>query len=174
MIHSNHDARQAVRGGAIAGVIAGGLLTVMMTVMSLVKGNDVWYGIKGAASPFLGNRALVPGFDFVAVYFGLVSHLAISAIWGVLFGLAFYGSRKGVTVVGGILWSFVVWVGMYFVVLPLAGLEHMAHEAPFGRVIVYHLIFSVPMAVAFLPFQPKAAIVRPRLHPTRTAMHSAA
>ena len=53
------------------------------------------------------------------------------------------------------LWSLVVWIGMYFVVLPLAGLSHVAHEAPIGRAIVYHLVFTVPLSVAFLRFQPR-------------------
>ncbi len=43
----------------MAGVLAGCLLTARMTVMSLVKGNDVWYGGKGAAAPVLGAGARV-------------------------------------------------------------------------------------------------------------------
>jgi len=175
MIHNAAEALRAARGGAISGAIAGGLLTTMMTGMSIVKGNDVWYGIKGAAAPFLGNRALIPGFDALPVVLGLASHLVVSMAWGVLFGLAVFRLHKGATVAAGILFSFVVWAGMYFVVLPVVGLAHVTHEAPIERVIVYHLVFAVPLSVAFLPFQPRPGekLVfkpRPRLQHTQVPM----
>ena len=68
---------------------------------------------------------------------------AISAAWGALFALAFYGLSRGMTMLAGIAWGFVVWLGMYYVVLPLVGLEAMRRDAPPERAIAFHVFFAV-------------------------------
>jgi hypothetical protein len=150
MVKSSIEIRRVWGRGAFAGLVAGLFLTLMMTIMSAARGKDVWYGMKGAAAPFLGHRALQPGFDLPAVALGLFDHLVISAIWGVLFALVFYGTRRVVTIVGGVLWGLVVWLGMYYVVLPLVGLASMQHDAPIARAVMFHFFFSIPMTVAYL------------------------
>jgi hypothetical protein len=153
MVRSSTEIRQAVKGGVIAGFIAGATLTVLMTVMSLARHNDVWYGMKGAAAPFLGARAMHPGLDVPAVLLGLACHLAVSIAWAVPFALAIAGLGRLATVVGGAAWGIVVWLGMFYVVLPLVGLPQMANEAPIGRTIVYHLFFGIAVGAAFAGFQ---------------------
>src|SRR5687767_13872745 len=153
MIRSASESKQAAFGGTIAGVAAGLLLTAMMTAMSFAAGKDVWYGIKGAAAPLLGERAMSPGFDAAAVALGLFAHLTISAVWGVAFALLFYGASRIATLAAGVFWGFVVWLVMYELVLPLVGLAKMTHDAPTGRAIMFHLFFSIPLAAIFLAFQ---------------------
>jgi hypothetical protein len=152
MVRSSTDARRVWVRGAFAGAAGGIFLTLMMILMSAARGKDVWYGMKGAAAPFLGDRALEPGFDLLAVVLGLFDHLIISAVWGVLFALAFFGANRVATIVGGILWGFVVWLGMYYVVLPLVGLGWMQHDAPVGRAIMFHLLYSIAMTAAFFAY----------------------
>jgi hypothetical protein len=83
-----------------AGLAAGLFLTIMMTVMSAAGGKDLWYGIKGAAAPFFGDRAMRPGFDLPPVALGLIAHLVISAGWAVLFALLFCGTRSALRIEG--------------------------------------------------------------------------
>jgi hypothetical protein len=150
MVKSPIEARRALTRGTIAGVTAGVVLTLMMTLMSAAGGKDVWYGIKGAAAPFFGQRAMQPGFDLLPVLIGLVCHLVISAGWGALFALVIEGANRTVTAIAGVLWGFVVWIGMYYVVLPIVGLASMQNDAPVGRAIAFHLIFSVALTAAYL------------------------
>jgi hypothetical protein len=152
MIKNVTEVRHAVTRGAVAGLAAGIFLTIMMTVMSAAKGKDVWYGIKGAAAPFLGESAMQPGFDLPAVALGLVTHLVISAGWAALFALLFYGAGRLVTIAVGILWGFVVWIGMYYAVLPVVGLSSMQHDAPPARAIAFHLLFSGAMTAAYFAY----------------------
>ncbi len=147
------DIRRASWVGAVSGLAAGAVLTLIMTAMSMAHDTDVWYGIKGAAAPFLGERAMTPGFDGPAVALGLVSHFAISALWGVPFALLFWHASKAMTLAAGVAWGFVVWSGMYYVVLPAAGLADMAHDAPLARAVMFHMIFTVSLAAAFLGFE---------------------
>jgi hypothetical protein len=153
MVRTENEARRAVLGGALAGLTAGVLLSIIMTVMSAAAGKDVWYGMKGAAAPIVGARAMEPGFDLPAVALGVTNHLAISLAWGVLFALAFYGLSRGVTMLAGIGWGVVVWFVMYYVVLPIVGLAAMRDDAPVGRAILFHEIFSIPLAASFLVYR---------------------
>jgi hypothetical protein len=39
---------------------------------------------------------------------------------------------------------------MYYVVLPIVGLSSMQDDAPVGRAIAFHLIFSMALTTAYL------------------------
>ena len=158
---TSNEARSAAYGGAVAGAVAGLALTTMMTLMSLAKGNDVWYGMKGAAAPFLGEVAMQPGFDLVAVSLGLLAHLGVSMAWAVGFGLLFYHASRAMTLLGGIAWAFVVWIGIFYAVLPLVGLGAMTTEAPVGRVIAYHVFFGLGVAAVFLGYERRERLLYP-------------
>lgn len=164
MLREKADVRRALGGGVIAGIVGGIVIAVVMLVINLARGQDVWMGMKGAGAPFLGDRAMQPGFDALAVIVGVLSHFAVSVVWGALFGLSFYGLGRRATIAAGVLWGFVVWLGMYYVVLPIIGLSEMARAAPVAEAIVGHVIFGVAVALGFLPFQRRIARpFRPRL-----------
>jgi hypothetical protein len=170
MIRFNRtDVRLAVRGGAIAGLIAGLTLTVLMTFMSLVRGGDVWYGIKGAAAPLFGERAMQPGFDPLPVVLGFLLHLAVSVGWAIPFAIASARLARVATIVAGGVWGLVVWIGMFHVVLPLVGLPEMAAEAPIGRAIAYHVFFGLAVGLAFASQQRHFPIAAPPRHHPRHA-----
>lgn len=153
MIKNSTHAKSAALSGVFAGLSAGLFLTFLMTAMSAARGKDIWYGIKGAAAPFLGERAMSPGFDLGAVELGLVSHLLISVAWAVPFALLVYGLSRWATLVAGIAWGFVVWLGMYYVVLPAVGLAAMREDASMARAIGFHLFFSIAMTLALMVYQ---------------------
>jgi aconitate hydratase len=51
----------------LAGLIGVVVISVFMLIASLVTGQDIWPGMKMAGTPFLGERAMQPGFDLGAV-----------------------------------------------------------------------------------------------------------
>jgi hypothetical protein len=160
---SGPEVKQALKGGAAAGAIGGALLSVFMTVMAAVKGLDVWSMVfKGAAAPFLGERAMQPGFDGPAVLLGIVCHFAVSIGWGLLFGLVAYGFSRPVTMLLGALWGIVVWLGMYYVVLPLVGLGEMVRTANTSTTIIAPILFGISVGAAFVPFQQRKVVAQPR------------
>jgi uncharacterized membrane protein YagU involved in acid resistance len=160
MARMNQGRGHALGGGVVAGLVGGAALALVMLIAALIQGHDIWIGMKGAAAPFLHERAMQPGFDATAVALGVVCHFAVSIVWGVLFAAVWYGLSRGVTIGAGAVWGIVVWLAMYYVVLPVAGLSQMAHETPVGMAILSHLIFGLVVAVSFLPYQrtrPRAA-----------------
>ncbi|MCW5808222.1 MAG: hypothetical protein KIT31_38085 [Deltaproteobacteria bacterium] len=152
-------------GGLVAGLIGGAVLAAMLAGMSAARGGDVWVAMKGAAAPFLGERAQVPGFDAGAVALGLVCHFGIAIVWSVLFAAISYGLSRGATVVAGALWGVVVWFGMYYLVLPVVGLPQIARSTPLSDAILTHVVFGLAVGLGFLPFQHE----RPTAPPVRRA-----
>jgi hypothetical protein len=135
--------------------VGGFVLAILMLVMNLAMDQDAWVGAKFAALPFLGlERITQPGFQAGPVVLGVVSHFAISAVWGLLFGLIFYDFGRTATVVAGAFWGIVVWLAMhYLVVLPLIGSGQVARLMPVHTAILEHVLFGISVAFGFLPFQ---------------------
>jgi hypothetical protein len=79
--------------------------------------------------------------------------VGVSIAWGAAFGLLFFGLSKATTMIAGLLWGFVVWIVMYYMLLPLLGLGDMARGAPLSLAIVEHLLFGIVLGAAFLPYQ---------------------
>jgi hypothetical protein len=157
------EAKQAIKGGAVAGLIGGAVITVFLTALVLIKGGDVWSNVfKGAAAPFLGAAATRPGFDAGPVMLGALIHFAISIGCGIAFGVLAYGLSKPMTLLASLAFGIVVWLGMYYVALPLAGLGDMARETPIANAIITHLVFGLAVGVGFLPFQHRKSIARRR------------
>jgi hypothetical protein len=163
------EAGRAMRDGALAGLAAGVLLSVYLAVSATIKGLDVWASaFKGAAAPLLGTEVTSqPGFDAQPVLLGALCHLAVSAIWGVLFALLAYGMSRAMTMVFSAVWGVVVWVGMFYVVLPIVGLGDMARGAPIGSAILSHVFFGLALGATYLPMQ------RPRTRATPAHRHHA-
>jgi hypothetical protein len=152
-VHSGSETRRAATGGIVAGLVGGVVLAAFLLLVNLTQGRDFWSVFKFAASPFLGMRAQVPGFDALAVLLGSLCHFAISAIWGLLFGLAFHGLNRKGTLIAGAFWGIVVWVGMFFVVLPIVGLGSVVSQVPVLLSLVEHVLFGVATAAAYVPYQ---------------------
>ena len=142
-----------VKGGALAGVAGGVAISIAMTAAALSAGQDVWVGAKAAAYPVMGERALAPGFDLVPVLLGVAIHFAVSVGWGLLFALLAYGLPRGATLAAGIGFGIVVWIAMYYMVLPLIGAGKLAGATPVPMAVLQHIVFGAAVATAFLPFQ---------------------
>jgi hypothetical protein len=153
MVTRKEDVGWAFGGGIIAGIVGGAVDSAALLISSVMKHHDTWLVLKGAAAPFIGQRAMRPGFDPFAVFTGLAAHFTVSMIWGVLFALLVFGLSRGSTILAGVLWGFVVWIGMFYVVLPLVGLGAMPKQVPVGAAIFQHVIFGLAVAAGFLPFQ---------------------
>jgi hypothetical protein len=155
----------------VAGVVGGIVLSVFTLALSLASGADGWLAMKAPASPLLGERALRAGFDAMAIGLGLLSHFATSIVWGVLFGLLFFGLTRLGTLLAGGCWAVVVWIAMRYAVLPALGMGELGAAFPMSIEVFSHLLFGVSAAAAFLPFQralPRVGWRRPHWRPSST------
>jgi hypothetical protein len=153
---------RAVTGGAAAGLIGGVVIAFFLFVMAVVQGLDVWTVFKAASAPFYGDEAFEPGLDAGPVLMGTLLHFAIALAWGVLFGVLAYGLSNPMTVLAGALYGLIVWLGMYYVVLPLVGLGEMVRTATTSTTIIAHILFGIAVGAAFVPFQQRKVVAEPR------------
>ena len=153
MLTKNDRTDRAVLGGVVAGIVGGVVIELFLLAGALSRGVDLWMMLKGAGGPFLGARAHQPGFDLFAILAGQAVHFAISIGWALLFTVFAYGMSKPLTLLFGAFWGIVVWLGMYDVVLPLAGMGDVAKHVPVGMAILNHVIFGLAVAIGLLPYQ---------------------
>lgn len=153
MVRTRENRRLAWRGGSIAGAWGGLALVVWNLLASAATGQNVWPGLKFASLPFLGKEVLNPGFALWPVLVGTATHFAVSVGWGVLFALLFFGLSRYATVAFGFFWGLVVWIAMFFFVLPIMGAGTIARAMNPIPVILEHLVFGLVVALAFLPHQ---------------------
>ena len=158
-VHNQWQLERAAKGGVIAGLVSGLVILVVLAIINAVEGKDVLVGLKFASVPFLGRRVFEPGFDHVAIVGGVASHLAVSVIWGTLFGLIFFGLSKGMTLLAGAFWGGVVWVVMLYAVLPVLGFPAGGNN-PVAIAVFTHVLFGVALATAFLPHQRELPPIR--------------
>jgi hypothetical protein len=126
---------------------------IVMLVMNLALGQSVWVSAKVAALPFLGTEAvLVPRFEVGPVVLGTVSHFAVSAAWGLAFGLLFYDFGRVATVVAGAFWGMFVWLGMHYLVQQVMG-GQFAGMMRIQATVLEHVLFGICIGLGFLPFQ---------------------
>jgi hypothetical protein len=158
------------RGGALAGIVGGIVIALWTASVGAALGDDLWIATKTAAYGILGPRVMLPGFDGTAVLLGLVCHFAVSLVWGVLFAAVAFGLSRRDTIWAGALWGILVWIGMFYVVLPLTDAGIITQTTPIARAIVEHLVFGLAVGLVFLPYQrPQTSLAfAPRARETAT------
>lgn len=144
---------RSLLGGVLAGLVAGGGMLLFAMVHSALAGEDFRLPPRLVAAAWYGSVALAQ--DGGVVLVGGATHLAISCLFGALFGVTFgrlRSARIGVAV--GVLYAVIVWALITFAVLPWANEVLLAHVAaiPWWW-LAYFLVFG-----ALLGLSPSFAI----------------
>src|SRR5713101_5788780 len=82
-----------VMAGLECGVLGGVFMLVWLAIISLLQGRSVWSIPNLLASTFYGEAALRRGFRW-ATLSGVALHLVMTAIVGMVFGLAVGGATN--------------------------------------------------------------------------------
>src|SRR5688500_2019806 len=150
---THRDWGRALVGGIIAGAIAGAGLTSVMVIIAAIQGADAWVVLKSAALPFAGETVTRPGFDLIPLLIGAIAHFAVAVSWGVLFAALLYGASRAVTMMAGPFYGVLVFIAMFYGVLPVLGLVDFARGANHWLALIEHAVYGLTLAIAFLPFQ---------------------
>ena len=139
-------------GGLVGGFIGGAAMAVFVSVVLGVEGRDSVAGLKLLAYPILGEAVRVPGFQAGPVILGVLLHFIVAIGWGLAFGLLAYGLPKRIAVLAGAPWGIVVWLVMFYVVLPVLGGSAVRDILSLPMMIVAHVVYGVTAGLAFIPF----------------------
>jgi hypothetical protein len=159
-----------IAGAAVLALCRVALGTTLYWMVSLIVGSRrayparvarslIWAAVKVPACPFVGERALDPGFDASVVLLGIVSHLVLSICWGVLFGLIAHRLSRRATIALGVPWGILIWLVSYWVLLPLVGAAPL-EEVPglVGELVVEFVPYGLAMAIGFELWQQRQRI----------------
>ncbi len=112
-------------GGALAGLIGGVMMAIIGAVLALAVGDDLWKAPKLIATFVVSpDMVAAPGFLAGPVIIGSLIHLALSALFGIGFGVLTtriwnMPLSYGAPMVLGFVYGLAIWLVAYFVVLPL-------------------------------------------------------
>lgn len=141
-----HDrSGEILAGGILAGLIAGLIMELyMMVVMAAAQGMPIWQPSRGIAAVFFGQAAAGQG--LWPVLFGLMIHFLTAAVWGVVFAVLIGHVTAGGAVGWGLVYGFLVYLVMFYVVLPILNAPMTAMRGNLG-VIAEHLLYGAVLGV---------------------------
>jgi hypothetical protein len=144
----------------IGGGVIGAVLMYGFALSFRAHGIDCWAVLKCPVFP----AAMHPGFDLAPLMAGLVSQLLVGSCWGMLFGMLFVRARVTTTIVAGPLWGLVVWLGMYYAILPAFNMRlYVSTSVPLWAAAL-HVVFGVGVGVT-------VAILHANRGPTGDTIH---
>jgi hypothetical protein len=147
--------RSAVRTGVVGGILGGVLMAAWLMFFLWLTGAGFWTLLNLITNTFLRSAPLGPRFSLSSLVIGLVVHVLMSVLFGVIIATAasrLPGSRS-LVIAGGALFGAVLWAVMQYGIW-------RAVDAPAARVITpwlfssAHLLFGLLVATV-------AAIVIP-------------
>jgi hypothetical protein len=153
MAHERPDPVLGLSAGAEAGLVAWVVVQIVMVVITLAAGPDLWMGPRRAGAPYLVPRSMQPGFDSWMVPIGVLCHIGIAVGWGALFSALFCGLSAAPTIAAGVAWGLVAWRLMYDFVYPALGVVPVLAWAPIGVAGGLHVLYGVALALMLLALE---------------------
>lgn len=147
-------ARILILHGINAGITAGLVLILVQMVMNLAMNKPFFEPLRLVSTIGLGSQAIAPDYSLViSTMAGLIIHLALSAIYGIIFVylLAYAGQLSTSTerlLVYGSIFGFLLWVINLLIVAPVAALPQFTALNQFWQgFIAYTFFFGTLLGV---------------------------
>jgi uncharacterized membrane protein YagU involved in acid resistance len=150
----DRDAGVWIKYGALGGFVAGIVFAMFEMVMAAVLNgiSAFWNPLRMIGAIVLGEEALAPSYQLAtAAVAGLMVHMVLSVLFGVVFGLALavlpsLARSAGTLIVMASLYGLLLWLVNFYVVAPAAGwnwfpdksnamVQFVAHTLFFGTVL---------------------------------------
>lgn len=126
-------------GGLIGSVLMGMVAMILFPIFGI---GSFWQPMNTIAALFNQSWGTDPGFGVDSII-GLMVHMMMAAILGLMFAWAIRTRASGVALVGwAIVWGLVVWVVAHFIVLPFVD-PVMARLFPAWLFALVHVMFGV-------------------------------
>jgi uncharacterized membrane protein YagU involved in acid resistance len=145
--------RRSVGEGITAGLIAGVIFAVVEIVGAAMMGNPALMPVRMFASVVLGQGAM-EGPLGVPLVVGTIAHLALSAVFGVIYGLlsaraseatkTSFGRQAGL----GILFGLAVWLVNFHIIARVL-YPWFLGTPQFLQAMMHGLFFGLPLALVY-------------------------
>lgn len=157
--------RQALRLGAIGGMLGGAMMAMWSMIVLWLTGAGFWTPLNLIAHTLWRGAPLDATFSWGALVLGMVVHLMMAILLGVVFSVAAarYPASRTTLLGAGMVYGVVVWLLLQYVLWPLV--DAAAAQAFTAWVFaVGHLLYGMVTAMVVAP-----ALAGGELHRERTA-----
>lgn len=119
------DRRSVVISGLLIGIVAGIVFATFEMIVAALMGMGFFAPLRMISAIVLGEQALDPSYSLgAATIVGLIVHMILSAIYGLIYGLAVSAwslLRQGAwLVLVGSLYGLLLWLVNFYVIAPIA------------------------------------------------------
>lgn len=133
---------RAVGGVLVTGMVAGMMMGMLQMIVEAVSGHGFWSPLRYIASVFTRGANTDPSFAFGPVVVGLGGHMVNSVILTTIFAAVFWKVRNPVVLAAaGMMWGALVYVFMWWVVIPTVDPAMQLVNAPWF--FVAHVVFGM-------------------------------
>jgi phage shock protein PspC (stress-responsive transcriptional regulator) len=157
-----HENRRSLSEGITAGIIAGIVFATMEIVGAVMMGNPALMPVRMFASVVLGQEAM-QGPLGTALVVGTIAHLALSAIFGIVYGLfaaraseatrTSFGRQAGL----GVLFGLAVWL-VNFQIVARVLYPWFLGTPQFLQAMMHGLFFGLPLALVYAGAERRAHV----------------
>jgi hypothetical protein len=149
---SRSDAGTWAGTGIVGGIIAGIAMAMVAMVWMALAGQGFWKPMDLIASILLGKGAINPGFQVVPELLGMMIHLALSALFGLVFAfvVAHTSWSSGAIIGAALAYGLLLWIVNVVIIDTLfipAGLS----LAPTIVLVVVHLVYGLVLGLVAAP-----------------------
>jgi uncharacterized membrane protein YagU involved in acid resistance len=119
------QSRKWLQYGAIMGLVAGLIFAAFEMIMAAILQGNAFGPIRMIGAIVLGQQAIDPAYSFAtAILTGLVVHLVLSTIYGLIFGAIMMALPQGRQNRMNVIWiatafGLLLWLANFYVVAPL-------------------------------------------------------
>lgn len=153
-------------GGALSGLGGGGAMIIIAAMLTYVLNQDPWAQLRLLAQPIMGSAATATsGFAMGPVLVGLLVHLSIAALLGVLFALlvrwlARLPSLLSLPEMAGLAYGLLLWAAVYFLVAPFASSLMLTTAAPVLPVLlIQHMVYGASTGLLYSMLRPQPILL---------------
>ncbi len=141
----NYETRMDVGSGLIAGIFGSLGIMVVVTIILVLNGHDIWEAVRLIATVVYGPDAVIGTGPIVI---GTIIHLMTGGILGIVFALLLPCMPRGIWVVAGLIYGFAAWIVSTFLILPLLAPPMIAADASVSILLLAHVAYGLILGLA--------------------------
>lgn len=131
--------------GVLSGLFAGLVALVFAMVLSAVLGAEFLFPAKLPAVPFLGRVATEYGFHLVPILVGVLVHLTLCSVLGLVFSHFVFTNSVKALLAMGLVWGLFSWVFIYNLFVQSFTMVLALEPSP-GPAFFVNVIFGLSLA----------------------------
>ncbi len=165
------ESRRWLAFGAGFGLLAGIVFATFEMVAARMMGDGFWMPLRMIGAIILGEQALEPSYSLAqAATVGMALHLALSTLYGAVFGAAVAIAPAlrtlGTLVVSGTLYGLALWLVNFYVIAPTA-FEWFQDASPAVQFVAHAFFYGALLGVSLGAVRRAAGEPHPHRVPRR-------